>query len=208
VNAKQRTIIVCLLAVSLLLSGCGPGQLLGPTLTPTPTPTLTPTPTSTPTQTATPTPTPTPTSTPTQTPTSTPTPTPTSTPTFTPTSTPTATATPTETPTPKPTIAPTKTPTPTPTPAIRVDLTKTTKTDTGGCEFYLGSVGFSPDEMITFAIDYPDPHTDFEMPFPVRSSVTFSFVLKPEDVPGDYIVIYRGTQNTAQYVIRWTGACP
>jgi GH35 family endo-1,4-beta-xylanase len=37
-NAKQRTIVVCLLAVSLLISGCGPGQLLAPTLTPTPTP--------------------------------------------------------------------------------------------------------------------------------------------------------------------------
>jgi len=42
-------------AFSLLFSGCGPGQLLGPTITPTPTSTSTPTPTSTPTATFTPT---------------------------------------------------------------------------------------------------------------------------------------------------------
>src|SRR5689334_18413961 len=48
------------LVVSVMLSACGPGQLLGPTLTPTPTITLTPLPsptfTPTPLPTATPTP--------------------------------------------------------------------------------------------------------------------------------------------------------
>jgi hypothetical protein len=50
--------------ISILLSGCGPGQFLGPTLTPTSTPTITPTFTSTLTSTPEPTYTPTPTSTP------------------------------------------------------------------------------------------------------------------------------------------------
>jgi hypothetical protein len=66
-NTKQITILLCLLAtglVSLLISSCGPGQLLGSTLTPTATststPTLAPTATFTPTPTLTPTPTPTP----------------------------------------------------------------------------------------------------------------------------------------------------
>jgi hypothetical protein len=66
-KTNERTILICLLAtglVSLLISSCGPGQLLGPTLTPTATftstPTLTPTATFTPTSTLTPTPTPTP----------------------------------------------------------------------------------------------------------------------------------------------------
>lgn len=72
-NAKQRAMAVCLLAVSLLISSCGPGQLFGPTLTPTPTftptPTVTPTPTNTPTSTSTSTPSPTPTLTPTPSPT-------------------------------------------------------------------------------------------------------------------------------------------
>lgn len=71
--------LACFLAISLLLSACGPGQWLGPTLTPTftstPSPTLTPTPTAT----------------------STPTPTATFTPTLTPSLTPTATITPTPT---------------------------------------------------------------------------------------------------------------
>lgn len=71
-NTKQRTIAICFLAMSLLDTGCGPGQLLGPTLTPTPTPTLMPTPM--PTSTNTPTPTSTPTVTPSPTPTLTPTP--------------------------------------------------------------------------------------------------------------------------------------
>jgi len=55
-KAKQRTVAICYLAMSLLISGCGPGQLFGPTLTPTPTftPTQTPTSTSTPTPTFTP----------------------------------------------------------------------------------------------------------------------------------------------------------
>jgi hypothetical protein len=57
--------------VCLVITGCGPGQLLGPTLTPTAT--LTPTPTHTPTATLTPTPTSTPTPTITPTPTNTPT---------------------------------------------------------------------------------------------------------------------------------------
>jgi len=45
------------LMISMLLSGCGPGQFLGPTITPSPTSTLTPTitPSPTPTQTSTPT---------------------------------------------------------------------------------------------------------------------------------------------------------
>lgn len=51
--------MVGFLAVSLLISGCGPGQVFGPTLTTTPTVTATPTfaPTFTPTLTQTPTPT-------------------------------------------------------------------------------------------------------------------------------------------------------
>ena len=66
-NTNKRIIAICFLAVSLLVSGCVPGQALPPALTPTPTltPTLTPTstwtPTPTPTPTATQTPTPTPT---------------------------------------------------------------------------------------------------------------------------------------------------
>ncbi len=45
-NNPQRTVIICILAGSLLISGCGPGQLFGPTPTPTPTatPPATPTP--------------------------------------------------------------------------------------------------------------------------------------------------------------------
>jgi hypothetical protein len=44
-NTKYYGLVICFLAVSLLIAGCGPGQLLGPTLTPIPTPTPTPTPT-------------------------------------------------------------------------------------------------------------------------------------------------------------------
>jgi len=60
-NTKQRTVAICFLAMSMLISGCGPGQLFGPTVTPTPTPTSTPTRTPTPKPTATPTSTPKPT---------------------------------------------------------------------------------------------------------------------------------------------------
>ena len=67
---------IILLITSLLLSGCGPGQLFGPTLTFTPTDTATPTITPTLTPTLTPTFTSTPTLTPTLTPTRTRTPTP------------------------------------------------------------------------------------------------------------------------------------
>ena len=56
-NQKQQAIDICFLVVSLVISGCGPGQLLGPTLTPTSTSTLTPTVTPTNTPTATPVPT-------------------------------------------------------------------------------------------------------------------------------------------------------
>ena len=67
-NTKTKVIAIFIFALSLFLSGCGPGQLLGATVTPTPTVTNTPTltPTSTPTATATQTPTPTMTPTPTQ----------------------------------------------------------------------------------------------------------------------------------------------
>lgn len=67
-----RKFALILLFVPLLLSACGPGQLLGPTLTPTPTITPTFTLTSTPTATFTPTLTLTPTATFTQTPSPTP----------------------------------------------------------------------------------------------------------------------------------------
>jgi hypothetical protein len=87
VNRKPKTIAIffatgLLVVVLSAISGCGPGQLFGPTLTPTPTFTPTPTPTATPTNT------------------STPTHTPTNTPTFTPTYTPSSTFTPTPTPVP------------------------------------------------------------------------------------------------------------
>jgi hypothetical protein len=65
-NSTQRVVVICLLSAGLSISGCEPGQLLGPTVTftplptatPTNTPTLTPLPTITPvpTETATPTP--------------------------------------------------------------------------------------------------------------------------------------------------------
>lgn len=76
-------VVSLVLLAALALSGCGPGQLLGPTVTPTPTLTLTPTPTLTPTATATAT----------------------ATPTLTPTATATPTLTPTATATPEPTRA-------------------------------------------------------------------------------------------------------
>lgn len=73
-TTKQRVVVICfsvvgLLTISLVISSCGPGQLLGPTFTPMPT--LTSTPTSTSTNTPTVTPSPTPTFTPTPTPTAT-----------------------------------------------------------------------------------------------------------------------------------------
>ena len=71
-HAKQRILGICILTVSLLISGCGPGQFLGPTITATPTPTLTSTLTNTPTSTQTPSATPTITPSPTPTPTPTP----------------------------------------------------------------------------------------------------------------------------------------
>ena len=50
-NPKRLMITICLLAISISVAGCGPGQLLGPTVTPTliPTATATPAPTFTPT---------------------------------------------------------------------------------------------------------------------------------------------------------------
>ena len=55
----QQTFTILIFTVSLVISGCGPGQLFGSTITPTPTNTLTPTATLTPTSTSTPTQTPT-----------------------------------------------------------------------------------------------------------------------------------------------------
>lgn len=51
-DEKQRFVIILVLVMTLIISGCGPGQLLGPTMTPSPT--STPLPTSTPAATATP----------------------------------------------------------------------------------------------------------------------------------------------------------
>jgi hypothetical protein len=78
-NIQSKLFVIFVLLINLLLSGCGDGQVLGPTITPTPTITLTPTFTYTPTLT------------------------PTATSTFTPTATftPSATATPKATPTPE-----------------------------------------------------------------------------------------------------------
>jgi len=76
-NAKRQIAVIIVLTMSLVISGCGAGQLFGPTITPTLTKTLTPTATLTPTTTPTPTATSTPTKKPTKTPTKTPPPTPT-----------------------------------------------------------------------------------------------------------------------------------
>jgi hypothetical protein len=70
-NGKRQITTVLILVMSLVMSGCGPGQMFGPTVTPTPT--LTPTSTLTPTATPTFTPSATPTVTYTPTPTLTPT---------------------------------------------------------------------------------------------------------------------------------------
>lgn len=64
IQVKQYIPVLFLFIFGILLSGCAPGQFLGPTITPSPTvtststPTLTPVPTVTPTPTFTPTPTP------------------------------------------------------------------------------------------------------------------------------------------------------
>lgn len=76
-NIKRKIFAIFVLTMSLVNSGCGPGQLFGPTITPTSTKTLTPTATLTPTPTSTPTKTPTITPTETKRPTDTPIPTPT-----------------------------------------------------------------------------------------------------------------------------------
>jgi hypothetical protein len=41
-NTKQKIVMACIFAISLSLTGCGAGQVFGPTITPSPT--LTPTP--------------------------------------------------------------------------------------------------------------------------------------------------------------------
>lgn len=56
-HTNRFNIVICLFAVSLLISSCGPGQLLGPTVTPPATSTLTPSATPTPSVTPTTTPT-------------------------------------------------------------------------------------------------------------------------------------------------------
>lgn len=84
-TTNRRKFIVSMLLLSLWISGCGPGQMWGPTFTPSPTPTFTPTVTVSPTMT--PSRTPTTAATPTATATST------AIPTFTATATPTVTAT-------------------------------------------------------------------------------------------------------------------
>lgn len=43
-TTQQRTIAIIILVMGLGMSGCGPGQFLGPTVTPLPTPTSTPIP--------------------------------------------------------------------------------------------------------------------------------------------------------------------
>ena len=73
-KTKSKSIIICILILGLLVSGCGPGQVFGPTITPSPTITAKSTPTFTPTSSSTITLTPMPTNTPTLTPTLTPTP--------------------------------------------------------------------------------------------------------------------------------------
>jgi hypothetical protein len=49
-NAQRKFVLIFILAVSLLILGCGTGQLLEPTITPTLTPTATSAPTRTPTK--------------------------------------------------------------------------------------------------------------------------------------------------------------
>lgn len=72
-NTKRQITVIFVLTMSLVISGCGPGQLFGPTIAPTLTKTLTPTATPSPTNTLTPTATNTPTKIFTSTPISTPT---------------------------------------------------------------------------------------------------------------------------------------
>ena len=72
-NTIQKALVILILTTSLAISGCGPGQMFGPTITPTSTKTPIPTATLTPTATLAPTATSTPTKTPTSAPTATPT---------------------------------------------------------------------------------------------------------------------------------------
>ena len=177
-----------LIVLAALTAGCQ-------SIFPTPTPTVTATATATRTPTAT--------ATATHTATATATATKTATPTHTPTDTPTPTETPTETPTPRPTLAPTNTPVPLP--AVYAYLSNTLKLDNGGCVFEVGVVGFPADENFTITIDRPDPQPDGFVPLPVQ---TINVGFPPDGPFGDYGVIFQGTQNTARYVIHWTGACP
>ena len=64
IKSGARNTLYTLILTALLISGCGPGQLFGPTITVTPSPTETVTPSPSPTSTQTPSPTNTPTATP------------------------------------------------------------------------------------------------------------------------------------------------
>jgi outer membrane biosynthesis protein TonB len=194
----MRSLKLSLAFVLFVLTGCGP--LATPTATPVPTatPTHTPIP-----PTATPTVTPTPTDTPTATPTHTPTPTLTPTPTH----TPTPTNTPSPTPVP-PTATPTRRPptaTPTPQSLVTAKLIQTIKLGTGGCNFEVGVTGFPEGERFTITIDRPAPQPDATIPFPL-TAIHVGF--QTNSPHGDYVVIFKGTQHSAQYVIQWRGTCP
>ena len=66
-NRSNKLVVVCFVVLSLVISGCAPGKIFGPTITPLPTNTPVPTSTFTPASTSTPTMTPSPTFTPTPT---------------------------------------------------------------------------------------------------------------------------------------------
>ncbi|MBI3241865.1 MAG: hypothetical protein HYZ49_06170 [Chloroflexi bacterium] len=179
---NKKSLALTLIALVFLVTACQPATP-EPTATPLPTNTLRPTNTPTATATATDTPT--------------------ATPTHTPTDTPTPTETATETPTPKPTLPPTQPPPPIP--AVSASLIRAFKLDNGTCVFEVGVAGFPVEENYTITIDRPDPQPDTSVPFPAPS-INVGF--QPASPPGDYAVIFQGTQNTARYVIHWTGACP
>ena len=73
------------------------------------------------------------------------------------------------------------------------------------CTYSLEPVGFSPNETLTLRVYPPDGESFIASEG--LPALTFIYPLSVEDPTGNWLLDFVGAENTALFVINWTGEC-
>jgi hypothetical protein len=83
--------------------------------------------------------------------------------------------------------------------------------ENGSCRYRFRSEGFNSDETLNYRLTDPFGNIYIDtgvLGLPIGVDDAFGFLLGSQDQPGLWVVEFIGIEQTAIYVLQWTGQCP